>query len=360
MNPKQLFYVTTTLLLGAFLSACSGSATVASSWPGLLADDKRVYLANNQHVYAIDLATGMQVWRFPTEPNPKITFFAAPNLSADGQLIVGGYDNVLYSLNPETGAQLWSFAEATNRYIGSPLVFDDLIFAPNAGNELFALDSQGKKRWSFESQGAHWVKPVSDPECKCIFLSSMDHRIYSIDAQTGNLNWQTDDLGGSIVGTPAYDPDGVLYVGTFASEILAINARNGAVLWRTPTTGWVWGGPVLAEDRLYFGDLSGAFYAVGSQAGEILWKIQSDGPISDSPLVSNDTIYFNTEAGSLYAIKKDGSYLWPQARPIGGKLYTSPVMAGETLLVAPVGGEAMLYALDANGNQKWTFIPSEK
>ncbi len=78
----------------------------------------------------------------------------------------------------------------------------------------------------------------------------MDHRVYSIDSQNGQENWQTEDLGGSIVGIPAFNPEGVLYAGTFASEMLAIDAHNGQVIWRRPTNDWVWGGPVLQDDRV--------------------------------------------------------------------------------------------------------------
>ena len=360
MKPKQRIFTLLTIVLAAALSACSGGATIATSWPGILANDKHVYLAYNQHVYAIDLATGLEVWRYPAEADSKKAFFAAPSLTADGQLIVGGYDNTLYSLNRDTGAVLWSFSEATDRYIGSSLVFEENIFAPNADRNLFALDTQGKLLWSFESQSAQWTKPAVNPECKCIYLPSMDHSIYSIDAQTGRLKWMTEDLGGAIVGTPAHDSREVLYSGTFASEVLAVDARNGAVLWRTPTDGWVWGGPVLADDTLYFGDLNGVLYAVNSQTGEIIWRIQADGRIPDSPLVTQETIYFNTENGSLYAVGKDGNFVWPEAKLIGGKLYSAPVLAGDTILVATVGSEQLLYALDLNGLQKWTFVPREK
>lgn len=359
MKPRHLTFIALIIFLAATVTACAGGATAATSWPGFVADDQNIYLAYNQHIYAIDLATGFEVWRFPGEPDNKITFYAAPSLTVNGQLIVGGYDHVLYSLNPETGAVIWTFSDAKDRFIASSLVHDSLIFAPNAGQKLFALNDQGRLRWTFESQGAHWAKPVTDPDCNCIYLPSMDHHIYSIDSETGRLNWQTDDLGGSIVGTPAYDPGGVLYSGTFAREVVAINAQNGAVLWRTPTDGWVWGGPVLVDGSLFLGDLNGTLYAINTQSGEINWKIQADGPISDSPLVTKDTIYFNTETGSIYAVGKDGSFVWPASKTLGGKLYSTPILADETLIVAPVGADALLYALDLNGNQKWTFIPSE-
>ena len=40
------------------LTGCSGAALTPSSWPGLAADAETAYVASNQAVYALDLATG--------------------------------------------------------------------------------------------------------------------------------------------------------------------------------------------------------------------------------------------------------------------------------------------------------------
>ena len=355
MKRSHIFLLFTILILSAVLSACAGGAGAASTWPGLSADENTAYLAFNQHVYAVDLSNGSEKWRFPAEGNNKISFFATPTLTTDGQLLVGGFDNVLYSLDPASGSQNWTFNDATNRYIGSPLTSEKGIYAPNADDNLYALDLDGKKRWSYQTQGPNWAKPEKDTDCSCIYLPSMDHRLYAVDEDSGSLIWKTEDLGGSIVGTPAYGTEDVLYVGTFKSELLAINAENGEIIWRVPTTGWGWAGPSLKDGQIYFGDLKGVFYAVDAGDGSELWRVQSDGVISETPLVADDTIYFTTEAGTLYAVEFSGSTKWSKA--IGGKLYTTPVLAGDSLILAPVGAQSTLLALDLSGNQKWAYTP---
>jgi hypothetical protein len=52
-----------------------------------------------------------------------------------------------------------------------------------------------------------------------------------------------------------------------------------------------------------------------------------------------------------------GKVLWTQQ--VGGKIYTTPVVAGDLILVAPLEAEFYLAALDQNGRQIWTFNPSE-
>jgi len=44
---------------------------------------------------------------------------------------------------------------------------------------------------------------------------------------------------------------------------------------------------------------------------------------------------------------------------VGGKIYTTPVTAGDLILVAPYQAQVALVALDANGKQAWTFTPAK-
>jgi outer membrane protein assembly factor BamB len=353
------------LIAGAlFLTGCAGSAgqRSATSWPGLSADQNTAYLADNRFVYAVNLSNGTEKWRFPAAQDNKRSFFATPTLTTDGQLIAGSYENVLFSLDPETGMEKWQYAaDANYRFIAAPLTVEQGIFAPNSSNNLYALDLQGNILWTFPTTGPLWATPTADPACKCIYLPSMDHTLYSIDAQTGKQIWQTQDLGGSIVGTPAYE-SGMLYTGTFANELLAINANNGQVIWKTPTDDWVWGGPILYNNILYFGDLNGTFYALDPSNGSIKWHQQFDGAITQSPLVTDDKIYFVTDAGSVFALDLNGKTINTTNLGEKIKLFASPVKAGDLILVAvaQTGTDELLVAFDTDLNQKWPFIPETK
>ena len=362
MKKNRLIILALFLLLASALSACSGGSLAATSWPGVSVDTDRsvAYVAYNQHVYAVDLANGTEKWRYPAEADNKITFFAAPTLTADGQLLAGSYDGTLYSLNPDSGQVNWSFGDANNRYIGSALANSQFIYAPNADQSLYALDLAGKEVWKFRTKQSLWAKPAKNGET--LYIPSMDHNLYALDAQNGKLIWETGDLEGALVGTPALGGNGEVYVGSFGYEMLAIDSKDGSILWRAPTDGWVWAGPLLEDGTLYFGDLNGHFYALNATDGSKVWDISpGEGPvyaISDRPLVINEKLYYTSENGDLYAVDKaDGNALW--TRTIGGKLYGSPKQAGDSILIAPVDTEELLVAMDENGNQQWKFTPAK-
>jgi len=340
--------------LSISLSACSGrSSMTASGWPGITADNDTAYIAFNSQVIAVNIANGTERWRFPSEPDAKITFYATPSLTKDGNLIVGGYDNVLYRINIETGQGTPIFEGAEGRFIGGPLVVDEMIFAPSADHILYALNSNGQEIWQFESGEQLWAKPSVDSDCDCIYLPSMDHKVHALDARSGGLIWSTDDLGGAIVGSPTTSDDNTLYVGTFNKEVVAIDTRNGRVLWRFATSDWVWASPALEDDTLYFGDLSGTFYAVDRYTGVSNWQIQPGGAIVGTPLITEDALYFGTENGSLISVNKNGSIIWNQ--PYELELHSGPISNGDTILITTSDPETLLFGIDPSGVQKWSY-----
>lgn len=356
MKTNRLIFLTLWLSLVLLLNACSGSSTIPNSWPGLSASGQVAYLAYHTQVYAINTSTGAQQWSYPAEPNNRFQFYAEPVLSSDGQLIVGGYHHILYSLDAESGQLNWEFSQAKNRYIGSPLITEKGIYAPNADKNLYALDLNGNLRWSFMTKGEIWGKPVASQDGKTIYLTSLDHTVYAIDAESGKMLWNTADLGGAVLGTPALGEDGTLYVGTLGSEVFALDSQSGSIRWKVSTEGWVWSGIALDNDRLYFGDLNGNLYALQAKDGSLVWQVKSeqlDGPIVATPLIYKDTLYLATESGTLYALNREGNIQWSQ--PIGGKLYTTPVTADDLLLVSPMNAEEILVAMTMDGVRKWSF-----
>jgi outer membrane protein assembly factor BamB len=358
MKSKKLLLFITFIFISILISACSSSVYASTSWHGLTSPTDKAYLAAGTQVYAIDIKTGSENWRYPDKANAKVTFYANPVLTSDEQLLVPSYDSNLYSLNPSTGSENWVFEDSHNRLIGSPLVMDKIIYQPSTDNFVYAINLSGQPIRVYETDGPVWAQPTSLTDCGCIYVASMDHTVYSFDASSDRQLWRTEDLGGSMVGTPAVGPDGILYVGTFGSELIALDASNGSVKWRFSTEDWVWSGPVLSNDVLYFGDLSGYFYALNAIDGTSLWRIQPQNSIVSPPVILEDKIYLTTEGDTFFTINTAGDVV--NSKVIGGLIYGSPVVTGDTILVAPTNFDSLLVAMNLDGNQKWTFAAAKK
>lgn len=354
---KRLTVISLILLASVLLSACSSAAS-STSWPGLAADTKNAYLANGQFVYAARLSDGAKVWQYPTQAGTE-QFFSNPVLTPDGQLLVGssGRDYALYSVDATTGAAKWAAPfTATDHWVASPLVVGDTIYAPNNNGTLYAIKlATGQLAWSLPLGHSLWGAPTTDG--KLIFVSSLDHFLYAVDPNTHKLVWKT-NLGGSAPGSPLVASDGSsLYLGSFARKVFAVEAATGAIRWTASLKDWVWNTPALAGDAIYTADISGNLYSLGASSGKNTWsEVKPDGPVTGSPLALSNGVVFATESGSLYAYKPDGTALWPPA-VIGGKIYTTPVLAGDRILVAPMGAEYLLYAVNSKDGSiaPWHF-----
>lgn len=348
---KFLIIIILVTISSLWLSGCTGGAMTANSWPGLTVNKEIVYVAYNTSIMAIRLNDGNLIWQYPSDPNNKQTFFAQP-AADDNLIVVGDYNKNLYGLDPQTGNEKWSFPDSSNRYVAGALLDGDYVFAPSTDNTLYALNSQGVMQWKFTMGHAIWAKPVSDKEM--VYVASLDHHLYAFNKIDGREVWNI-DLGGALVNSPLLSTDGNIYIGSLANELVAIQASSGKILWRFSTNTGIWSTPTQKDDSLYFSDSNGIIYAVNTKEGNPLWQLETNSVITSSGAAYSDGLFFTSEGGDLLAIGFEGNKLW--SHTIGGKLYTTPVVSGDNLLVASTEGDNLLICLDLKGNQRWTFQP---
>lgn len=356
MKKKYLVLIGLLLPLAVVLSGCAAGLT-ASSWSALTADAKNVYLAGGPYVYAVNLQTGAQIWRFPSSASSANPFYATPVLTPDGQLIVGGFDKKLYSINPQTGQSTWQFTGAHDRWYGGVLAVNNMIYAPNADYNIYALDLKGQLQWTFEADQSIWGAPVSDGTN--IFFGTLGRKVYAVDAKTGKQVWMQ-VLDGAVLGSPVLGSTNQLFVGTYGGTIYALDTATGKTLWSKPASSWIWAGPVSDGTNLYVGDANGKLTAYPVSGGAKLWEQDLNGAIVGSPCIWGGNIVVGTEAGTVYFIDPAGKLLQTITLSTTMKVYATPAAAGTLALVAPTSTastDPVLVALDAAGATKWSFIP---
>ena len=353
MKKTRYLSIFALLLVGLALSACSGRGFTPTSWPGITIHNESIYVANSANVFQIN-ERGQETDRIPEEAERAVTYFAPPAFTEDGQMLVGGYNNTLYSYDLDSGVELWTHSNS-DRFIASPLVIEDVIYAPNADGSIYALNMDGNDLWTFETEEAIWASPVTDGEK--LYAVSMDHFLYAVNMRDGSLDWKL-DLGGTMVSTPFLAEDGTLYTGTFSNQVIAVDTQAKTILWRFDTQGWVWGSPVVVNDVLYAGDLEGTLYALDAAAGSELWRYQGEGYVTGAPLVTEEHIYYVTELGNLYGLTLEGDVRFIESLGEEFKFHGSPVAFNDLILVTSAEAEPFLYAYNDNGQLQWDFTPN--
>jgi len=260
-------------------------------------------------VYAIDAATGAELWRY----DPHVPGATGRKACCDvvnrgvavwrGRVYVGTLDGRLVALDAETGRPDWEVLTVDPKLdytiTGAPRVARGLVFIGNGGGEFgvrgyfTAYDAEtGAQRWRFYTVPGDPEKPFEHPEL------ALAARTWSPDSL-----WES-GLGGTVWDSMAYDPDlDLLYVGVgnstpynrevrspgggdnlFLASILAVEPATGRLVWHYQTTpGENW--DYTATQHMILADLeiagrprkvlmqapkNGFFYVLDRESGELL------------------------------------------------------------------------------------------
>ncbi len=238
--------------------------------------------------------------------------------------------------------------------MGSVLVSRDAIYAPNSDFSIYALDLEGGLKWKYTTGQVVWAAPVADDAT--VYVNSLDHFTYALNAENGALVWKT-DLNGPTAGSPVLG-DGKLYSGMLDKRLVALQADSGEILWETPTDEAIFGTPVFKDGKVYLADLAGNIYCVDGISGAIDWRITPAGIIAAGPALFDGGVVFTSQQGDVIAVDFNGEVLW--MRTITGQLNSAPVVAGDLILVPAFQGDNFVTTFNFAGDQKWPFQSSQE
>ncbi len=381
--PRRSRLLTSALLMLVVLvlAACGGRP--GDSWAGITTNSDTgdvIYVSYNQKIVALDPASGATLWSYTDENKAK--FYAVPVVNGD-VLYVGDYQGNLHAISTE-GDPLWVYKPErkklvgplsptpTDRVIGGVAVNSDKVFFGLGSRNIVAVSrSSADEVWTFETDHGVWATPLylsaTETTPATVYTVSLDHHLYALDAETGDLLWEM-DLGGAAPGNLVYDEArNRFYVGTFASELLAIDLATHEIVDRYETDDWIWGSPAFEaeEDMLYVSDLGGHLYAVGvTDAGfEPVWdKSIGEGAIRATPLLTDDLVIVGSKDKHVYAVKKeDGSPAWDTKTK--GEVLTELVLVpggdenpSDVVVVGTTDAERLIMAYQVDtGEEAWHY-----
>jgi len=165
------------------------------------------------------------------------------------------------------------------------------------------------------------------------------------------LNWRF-AVTGSVLGIPASDPAGTVYVLTDDNTLQAIKPYSGTLIWSyragEPLTNVLF---VAADFTVYLFTKSRKLIAV-TPGGSVRWKRQFNSALSGSPAASPEgAVILPMEDGRLIKINGRGRVLWEKPAAYS---YTSPVIDQDGSLYIS-GENNTLFSYKPTGNAGWSY-----
>jgi eukaryotic-like serine/threonine-protein kinase len=256
------------------------------------------------NVYAVDIATGEQRWKFKTGD----VVHSSPAF-ADGVLFFGSWDSYFYAIDAATGKEKWRFHSGEDPLIhnqvgfqSSPAVANGVVYTGCRDSNVYALDAAtGKEKWRFNNELSWVITSPAVAQGKLFFATSDSSLYHVLDAATGKSVIRQQDKA-YMFSSPTVVGDVVL-LGVLNGTLVARDAKTGNVLWdyQTETSkenkGWI-----LTPDRKF--NASFFFSSNWREAPIVATDRQFNiGAIFSTPLVANGVVYFGSTDGFLYALE---------------------------------------------------------
>jgi outer membrane protein assembly factor BamB len=193
---------------------------------------------------------------------------------------------------------------------------------------------------------------------------------------SGALLWATDltavsDLGGGQSGGGLAVGGERLFATTGYSELVALNAATGEVLWRQELDTAASGAPATDGSVVYVSGRDGSAWALNAADGKVIWRVVGTPGVtgfvgSAAPTISDRVVIFPSSGGELLAVLKvgNGTIVWRSSlagKRLGRAYAVTPditgdaVLSGGTLFAGTASGRTVALSA-ASGDVTWTAI----
>jgi outer membrane protein assembly factor BamB len=301
--------------------------------------DKTVYVGSfDEHLYALDLATGKVRWKY------KAGLIKTSPGVLGNTVYAGNADGVVHAVDAAEGVKRWTYDTQAEITSGISFASENILFG--CGDEtLYCLSKDGKEKWRFKVPGGPVMGTPAVVDGRT-FAAGCDSTLHVLNTVDGKEVAGTVDLGGQVGATVAIVGN-QLYVGTMSNEVLAVDWQKGQVSWKfepAQRPQAFFASPAVTDDLVVAGSRDKRVHALDRKTGKEVWSFATEKKVDSSAVIAAGRVYVGSFDGSLYVLDVTQGKLL-QKIELGSPIAASPAVVGDCLVIGTTDGT--VYCLGA-------------
>lgn len=315
---------------------------------------ERVFVVSTDGVLeARELSNGQRIWK------KNIGHKIAAGVSADPNLVVVGSENgLLMAFSAVDGSEGWTYQVSTE-VLTPPTIVAGLVIARAIDGQITALDARsGTPVWKQyigvadlsirgNARGLYLDGAMlyTNDRGRMTVLSVADGKpVVSTPLVMGKGMSMVEQIA-DLLATPVIR-DGILFVSAYRQKTLALNLRDGGLLWESP---YSTANDLFADNRfVYLVDKNSLINALDVKTGKLHWTSKALEGRRISPLTGNGSWVATVDQEGVLSLLdvRDGRYLG-RTNVGGGRTYIAPQLTRQGILTYTSDGKLSLTQLSA-------------
>ncbi|MBL9130636.1 MAG: PQQ-binding-like beta-propeller repeat protein [Verrucomicrobiaceae bacterium] len=172
-----------------------------------------------------------------------------------------------------------------------------------------------------------------------VLVSPAANNIYGYDPATGKELWKVHygELGFSMSTLPVADDERIYFSTSFGkSKVMALKHAGAAtpeVVWQNNKNAPKMCSPVLHNGLLFYVDDGGILSCVDTKTGEALYRERLGGKFSSSPILAGDKLIVGSREGVVSIVAAAREFRILSQNTLDGPVMASPATDGEALFI---------------------------
>ena len=191
-----------------------------------------------------------------------------------------------------------------------------------------------------------------------VFVVDVDANVHAFNADSGSTLWTValskgdENKAARFGGGASYDA-GRVYATDGLGDVVALNAADGAEVWRAKPGGPLRGAPTIANGQVYVLSQDNQLFALGQTDGKVVWtgtaSVETQGVFGvAAPAAAAGTIVAGFSSGELNAYRyENGRTLWQDA--LSRTSISTSVSSLADIDADPVIADGRAYAVGQGG-----------